>query len=136
KQVAPAQRQILDIGATVVQTVTVEDGQEWRYEMTLAPGKTDARRVDHTTRQPLDWGGIDREGHFGMAHIRCGYCNQVCCSACTDGIVACDCCAASICKRCVREPSSGTYLCHACASMRPPTRQEAREHGRLLFTRG
>ena len=136
KVVTPAQRYTLDIGASVVETVTTQDGQEWKYEVALAPGATDARRLDHITRQTLDWGGIDREGHFGTAHVTCGYCNQICCSACADGMVACDCCGAPICKRCVREPSAGTYLCHACASMRPPTRQEARNYGRLLFTRG
>ncbi|MCV7281671.1 DEAD/DEAH box helicase family protein [Mycolicibacterium flavescens] len=136
KLVAPAQRQVLEIGASVVQNVTVHNGHEWRYEVALAPGDTDARRIDHVTRQLADWGGIDREGHFGTTHAVCGYCNETSCSACNDGMVVCDCCAAPICRRCVREPSSGTYLCHACTSMRPPTRQEAREHGRLLFTRG
>lgn len=129
-------RQRLDIGASIVQMVTADDGHEWRYERFLAAGQTDARRIDQVTRQPLDYGGIDREGHFGSSYAECGYCGGKCCIHCIDGIVPCDCCAAPICKRCVREPFSGLYLCHACTATRPPTRQEARAHGRLLFTRG
>lgn len=129
-------RQRLDIGASITETVTVEDGHEWRYDMLLAPGQTDARRFDQITRQPLEYGGIDREGHFSSVYAECGYCGGKCCVLCADGIVPCDCCATPICKRCVREPFSGLYLCHACTSTRPPTRQEARAHGRLLFTRG
>ncbi|TFV61501.1 ATP-dependent helicase [Mycobacterium sp. PS03-16] len=129
-------RQRLDVGASIVEMVTVDDGHEWRYEMLLAPGQTDARRFDQVTRQLLEYGGIDREGHFGLSYAECGYCGGKCCILCIDGIVACDCCAAPICKRCVQEPYSGLYLCHACTSTRPPTRQEARTHGRLLFTRG
>lgn len=125
----------LEIGATVEQIVAVGD-QQWRYEVSLAPGQTDARRPDQNTRQLLDTGEIDRQGHFGSGHERCGYCEQLCCAACVDGMVTCDCCTSPICKRCVREPSAGTYLCHACASTRPPTRKEARQHGRLMFTRG
>ncbi|BBZ79495.1 hypothetical protein MANY_48320 [Mycolicibacterium anyangense] len=134
--VQPAPRTCLDIGASVTEEVTVSGGQEWRYEAALAPGKTDARRPDHISRQILDWGGIDREGHFGSVAAQCGYCQQLCCPACADGMVICDCCGTPICKRCVQEPSSGTWLCHACSATRPPTRHEAREHGRLLFTRG
>lgn len=130
------ERFTLDIGASVIQTVALSDGNEWRYEVALAPGRHDARRIDHNTRQPVDFGGIDREGHFGLAHYPCGYCGQMTCAACMYGLVACDCCGGPICKRCVREPFSGLWLCHACADTRPPTRQEAREHGRLLFKRG
>jgi hypothetical protein len=136
KVVQPVPRSRLDIGALVAETVTLAGGQQWRYEVALAPGHTDARRTDQVTRQTLDWGGIDREGHFGSAAFPCGYCEQLCCSACVDGIVVCDCCGILICKRCVREPFSGTLLCHACSSTRPATRQEARSHGRLLFSRG
>ncbi|MBB2989642.1 superfamily II DNA or RNA helicase [Mycolicibacterium iranicum] len=128
-------RSRLEIGTTVEQIVAIGD-QQWRYEVSLAPGQTDARRPDQNTRQLLDVGEIDRQGHFGSRHERCGYCEQLCCAACVDGIVTCDCCTSPICKRCVREPSAGTYFCHACASTRPPTRKEARQHGRLMFTRG
>ncbi|WP_299557860.1 SNF2-related protein [uncultured Mycolicibacterium sp.] len=136
KVVSPAPRQTLDIGASVVQTLTVQNGHEWRYEVVLAPGETDARRVDHLTRQRLDRGSIDREGHFGTEHDTCGYCGQFCCAACVDGMVTCDCCGTRLCNRCVWEPSAGTKLCPACSTLRTPTRREAREHGRLLFTRG
>lgn len=128
-------RSRLEIGAYVEQIVAVGD-QQWRYEVSLAPGQTDARRPDQNTRQLLDAGEVDRQGHFGSRHERCRYCELLCCPACVDGIVMCDCCNTPICKRCVREPSTGTFLCHACASTRPPTRKEARQHGRLMFTRG
>lgn len=135
KLVPPGNRSSLDIGASVIQVVAA-DGREWRFDVALSPGETDARRIDQVTRQLLDRGFIDREGHFSSTYVECGYCQEKCCGICSDGLVVCDCCSAPICKRCVREPFSGTWLCHACASMRPPTRQEAREHGRLLFTRG
>jgi len=41
-----------------------------------------------------------------------------------------------ICKRCVTEPDPQLWLCPACARIHSPTRREAREHGRLMFTRG
>lgn len=132
----PTTRTQLAIGANVVQMVTTDDGHQWRYEMALAPGKTDARRIDQITRRSLDFGGIDREGHFGATYDQCRYCGGRCCANCIDGIVKCDCCAIQICKRCVSEPYNGLWLCLACTSMRPPTRQEARAHGRLILTRG
>ncbi|GAY16430.1 SNF2-related protein [Mycobacterium sp. shizuoka-1] len=136
KLIPPAPRSRLDIGASVAQTVSDSDGHEWRYHVVLAPGQTDARRVDQISRQILDWGGIDREGHFGSVAAQCGYCQQPVCPACADGIVGCDCCGIAICKRCVDTPVSGMWLCQGCSSTRPPTRQEAREHGRLLSKRG
>ena len=115
--------------------MTVEGGQVWRHEMNLAPGQTDARRIDSTTRQPRDTGVIDREGHFGVDEAQCQYCGGKTCSLCAEGLVSCDCCSAPICKRCVQEPHPDLWLCVACATLRPPSRSEAREHGRLLSTR-
>ncbi|WP_396925835.1 SNF2-related protein [Mycolicibacterium sp.] len=134
--IPPRPRIRLDIGASVTQSVSISGVHEWRYDVVLAPGQTDARRADQISRQILDWGGIDREGHFGSVAAQCGYCQQPVCPACADGIVACDCCGIAICKRCVHTPLSGMWLCHGCSSTRPPTRQEARDHGRLLFKRG
>ncbi|MBB3747682.1 superfamily II DNA or RNA helicase [Mycolicibacterium sp. BK634] len=135
KSARPMPRTRVEIGALITETVTV-GGDDWRYQVTLAPGQTDARRADQIGRHPLDWGGIDREGHFGSVYTECGYCHQLCCTACVDGIVMCDCCGIAICKRCVREPFDSMWLCHACSSTRPPSRQEARGHGRLLSARG
>jgi superfamily II DNA or RNA helicase len=136
KSARPMPRTRVEIGALIAQTVTVAGSDDWRYEVILAPGQTDARRADQISRQALDWGGIDREGHFGSSYAQCGYCHQLCCAACVGSIVMCDCCGIAICKRCVREPLNSMWLCHACSSTRPPSRQEAREHGRLLSARG
>jgi superfamily II DNA or RNA helicase len=125
----------LDIGAFVEQVVTVEGGDTWRHEVTLAPDGTDARRIDSVTRIPRTEGVIDREGHFGSEDGRCLYCGGTVCKLCAEGIVTCDCCTAAICRRCVREPQTDLWLCPACATMRPPTRSEARQYGRLLSTR-
>ena len=129
-------RTSLAIGARVEQVITVEGGQIWRYESILMPGHTDARQINHATRLPLDYGVIDREGHFGPEGAGCAYCQARLCALCTDGLVSCDCCAAHICKRCILQPHAGLWLCPACSSMRPPTRSEARRHGRILSTRG
>jgi hypothetical protein len=51
-------------------------------------------------------------------------------------LVSCDCCDTPICRRCIREVRTDVALCPACAEMRPPTRSEARQHGRWLSTRG
>ncbi|MGB5796479.1 MAG: SNF2-related protein [Mycolicibacter algericus] len=125
----------LEIGAQVEQIVAVDDRQVWSHMARLAPGETDARRVDSITRVPRDQGLIDREGHFGAGEIRCRYCNDRVCGHCVDGLVSCDCCSAAICRRCVAEPSEALLICPACASLRPPSRSEARQHGRLLLTR-
>lgn len=129
-------RQRLDIGAAISEMVAVEEGREWRYNVLLEPGQSDARRLDQITRQQRDDGAIDREGHFTSVYTECPYCLRKCCVLCAEGIIACDCCASTICRRCAREPYSELFLCHACAATRPPSRQEAREHGRFLFTRG
>ncbi|MGH3633664.1 MAG: hypothetical protein ACRDTS_06145 [Mycobacterium sp.] len=128
-------RTALAIGAHVEEIITVEGGHVWRYETNLMPGQTDARRFDSITRLLRAEGVIDREGHFGPDKVRCHYCDGRICAICIAGLVSCDCCGTPICKRCVREPYTRLWLCPACAAMRPPTRSEARQHGRLLFTR-
>lgn len=133
KKVRP--RTTLTIGARIDQLVTMEGGHVWRHEARLMPGDTDARQVSYTTRAPLDIGIIDREGHFGPEGARCAYCHAWVCDACTEGLAGCDCCSAAICKRCVRHEHRSLWLCPACAAMRPPTRGEARQHGRILSTR-
>jgi hypothetical protein len=125
----------LAIGAYVEEMVVADDRQIWRYEARLMPGQTDARRFDSTTGFLLDEGVIDREGHFGPAQAQCPYCGGRTCAVCTDRLVLCDCCTAPICKRCVREPHNDLWVCPAFAALRPPTRSEARQHGRLLSTR-
>lgn len=129
-------RMRLDIGALVTETVTIEGGREWRYEMHLAPGDTDARRIDEVTRQVIDSGEIDREGHFSSACRACDYCAEKTCEVCVDGLVVCDCCGVELCKRCVATPHASLWLCPACSSTRRPTRNEARAHGRLMMTKG
>ncbi|BBY73599.1 hypothetical protein MPRF_04980 [Mycolicibacterium parafortuitum] len=125
----------LEIGARVEQLVTVEDGHDWLYERTLAAGQTEARRVNASTGYLFDSGAIDREGHFGTTFESCSYCGGTTCAVCLDKAVACDSCGINICKGCVSEPHANLWLCPACTAMRPPTRSEAREHGRLLSTR-
>ncbi|MBU8827083.1 DEAD/DEAH box helicase [Mycolicibacterium goodii] len=125
----------LQIGARIQQRVTVESGQQWSFDRTLAAGQADARWVSSISGDLLNSGVIDREGHFGIECPPCLYCGGRTCSVCVQGIVACDCCGVPICKRCVGEPRDSLYLCPACLSMRPPTRTEARQHGRLLSTR-
>jgi len=126
----------LEIGAHVEQLVTVEDGHVWRHETTLAPGAKDARRFDTSTGLVREEGVIDREGHFGAEGESCTYCDGRVCGLCASGLVSCNCCDAPICRRCVRKPDADLWLCPACATMRAPTRSEARQHGRLLLTRG
>lgn len=128
-------RVALLVGARIEETVTVDDGQSWSYEVTLQPGQTDARQVDSISRVRRDVGIIDREGHFGPDDSACPYCNAKVCALCTDGIVMCDCCEMKVCKRCIGEPHTNLWLCPACMALRPPTRSEAREHGRFLLTR-
>lgn len=125
----------LEIGSQVEELVTVDDGLEWSYAARLAAGQTHLRRIDDTTRKSLDSGVIDREGHFGAGGTQCYGCLGRICAVCTDGMVPCDCCGISICKRCIGEPVENLWLCPACMSTRPPTRGEAREHGRLLSKR-
>lgn len=127
-------RSRLDIGAHIRQLVTVE-GHGWEYERKLAAGQTDARRTNTSTGHLLDSGVIDREGHFGVDYAPCSYCGGRTCTVCVDGMVSCGCCAAPICKRCTQSPRTELLLCPACVATRPPTRSEAREHGRLLLTR-
>lgn len=125
----------LEVGAHIEQLVTVEDGHDWRYERTLAAGQMEARRVNGSTGSLFDSGAIDREGHFGAGFAFCNYCGGATCAVCIDKAVACDACAVNICKRCVSQPQANLWLCPACTAVRPPTRGEAREHGRLLSTR-
>lgn len=126
-------KSMLSIGAQFEQLVAVESGHEWRYERKLAAGQTDARRTTASTGNLLDSGVIDREGHFGVDCPPCVYCGGRTCSACIDGMVACTGCHTAICKRCADGTSPG--FCPACIALRPPTRSEARQHGRLLLTR-
>jgi hypothetical protein len=112
-----------------------EDGHDWLYERTLAAGQTEARRVNASTGYLFDSGAIDREGHFGTNFESCSYCGGTTCAVCLHKAVACDGCGINICKRCVSEPHANLWLCPACTAMRPPTRSEAREHGRILSTR-
>ena len=126
----------LDIGAWVEEMVTVSDGHVWRYEVKLMPGQTDARRSDSITQAIRDEGAIDREGHFGAVDgTSCAYCGDRVCGACMSGLVPCGCCDTPICRRCIRELRADVLLCHACTTMRPPTRAEGRQHGRWLSTR-
>jgi superfamily II DNA or RNA helicase len=128
-------RMVLEIGAHVEEMMTVEDGQVWRYAPSLMSGQIDARRTDFITRAITDEGVLDREGHFVADTTHCRYCGGKVCAYCVDGEVACDCCATAICRRCVARPYANLWVCPACAAMRPPTRSEARQHGRLLLTR-
>jgi hypothetical protein len=84
----------------------------------------------------LDEGILDREGHFTVGQVGCQYCRSWLCPNCVDGLTSCDCCGQTICKRCVTEPHPQLWLCPACARIHSPTRREAREHGRIMFTRG
>jgi hypothetical protein len=131
----PPAHTTLEIGARVEEVVTVEDGQVWHYATNLLPGETDARRSDSVTRVLRDEGVIDREGHFGPAGSQCCYCGARICSICADALVACDCCSQPICRRCIHEPQPNLWLCPACATIRPPSRSEARQHGRFVSTR-
>ena len=124
-------RASLDIGAHVEQIVTADNGHEWRYDARLAPGQTDARRINNSTRHVLDAGVIDREGHFGVDHAPCTYCGGRTCAVCVDRMVSCDCCGTTICKRCVLEPRSNLWLCpraHPCAP-RPVARLAGTDDG-------
>ncbi|UXA14475.1 hypothetical protein KXD97_12230 [Mycobacterium sp. SMC-8] len=91
--------------------------------------------MNASTGYLFDSGAIDREGHFGTNFESCSYCGGTTCAVCLDKAVACDSCGINICKGCVSEPHANLWLCPACTAMRPPTRSEAREHGRLLSTR-
>lgn len=133
---ASAARITLDIGAHVKESVTLAGGQVFLRERALAPGDTDARRHDDVAGGLLDEGILDREGHFSSGQFGCQYCRSWLCPNCVDGLTSCDCCGQAICKRCVTEPQPQLWLCPACASIHPPTRREAREHGRLISTRG
>jgi hypothetical protein len=129
-------RASLDIGAHVEETVTVSGGDVWARDVKLMPGQSDARRFDSVTNIVRDEGVIDREGHFGVTGTQCLYCGGRVCEVCASRMVSCSCCNKPICRRCVRELRADVSLCPACATMRPPTRSEARQHGRWLSTRG
>lgn len=131
---------MLGIGARLEQLVTVKDGTDWLYVNELKPGRTDARRINRFTGMTMDVGVIDREGHFAFDEPPCPYCGGLTCGACEDAVVPCSCCTTRICKRCAHRPTDDRnhgdrLLCPACMSTRPPTRKEAREHGRLFMTR-
>ncbi len=125
----------LTIGTQLTETVTVQGNREWVYDRELAPGQTDARRIDDTTGQIIDQGVIDREGHFVASSAHCDYCTEIMCYVCVDRLLACSCCMTPICRRCADQTDSGLWLCPACTTTRPPTRKEARAHGRLFMTR-
>lgn len=125
----------LTIGTHLIEVATVHGGHEWVYDRELAAGQTDARRIDDTTGDAIDGGVIDREGHFAIQSAHCGYCGELTCYVCVDRLLACACCINPICKRCADQTDSGLWLCPACATTRPPTRKEARAHGRLFMTR-
>jgi hypothetical protein len=129
-------RTTLRIGAMVEEVMRTDTGQVWPFDVLLNPGDQDARRFDSKSMQHRDQGVLDREGHFGDEDARCGYCNGRVCGLCTKGMTACDCCGIALCMLCVREPHQNLWLCPACAGVRPPSRAEARQHGRLMFTRG
>jgi hypothetical protein len=136
RRIEPApERTRVEIGAMVEEVVKVEPSQVWQFGVALSPGQTDARRIDSKSRLVRDEGVIDREGHFGPDDVHCQYCDSRTCTLCVNGVISCDCCGVSICRTCVREPHKDLWLCPACNSVRPPTRSEAREHGRLLSTR-
>ena len=126
----------LDVGVRVKESVTLADGQVLIRETNLSPGNTDARRHDDVAGGLLDHGILDREGHFTVGRLGCHYCRSWLCSNCIDGFKSCDCCGQAICKRCISEPHPQLWLCPACVEMHPPTRREARDHGRLMSTRG
>lgn len=126
---------VLKIGARISEVVTTEDGQVWRNEIELAPGAFDARRPDSATGLPLAKGVIDREGHYRSLSAQCDYCFGLVCSLCNEGLIECDCCGVSTCRRCVYSPAAQTSLCPTCACMRRPSWKEARQYGRLLSTR-
>lgn len=125
----------LTIGAHLSQLVVVNGGHEWLYDRKLAAGQTDARRISNSTGHAIDAGVIDREGHFGLGSPPCDYCGGLTCSVCTDRLLACALCAMPLCKRCAERTGHDLWLCPACVAVRPPTRREAREHGRLFMTR-
>ena len=129
-------RTTLEIGVHTTESVTLLDGNTWVRELDLAPARVDARRVDDVTKAVIDTGVIDREGHFGAGGAACGICKSLICRACIDGLILCDCCGIAVCRRCMHEPRVKLWLCPACVSLHPPTRREAREHGRLLSARG
>lgn len=128
-------RTSLTVSARVDESVTVENGVLWRHEVTLSPGRIDARRIDSTTTLPLDAGVLDREGHFVPDGERCAYCQARVCAVCSAGLVSCDCCDVAICKTCVAQQQRDLWLCPACTNMRPVTRKEARQNGRMLLKR-
>lgn len=129
-------RTTLEIGVHTTESVTLIDGNTWVREIDLAPARVDARRVDDATKAPIDTGLIDREGHFGARGVACGICKNLTCRVCVDGLILCDCCGIAVCRQCMHEPRVKLWLCPACVSLHPPTRREAREHGRLLSARG
>jgi superfamily II DNA or RNA helicase len=130
-------RTTLDVGAEVEELVTIEGGHVWRHEVKLKPGQNDARRFDSTTHLFRSEGAIDREGHFVAPDgAICPYCRARVCEVCASGLDSCGCCGTPICRRCIKDVRTDVSLCPACSTMRPPTRSEARQHGRWLSTRG
>ncbi|MDN2495141.1 ATP-dependent helicase [Nocardia nova] len=130
-EVSPA---ALEIGLRIEEVVTVDGRFVHQFDKFLAPTETDARRCDDSTGMVLDSGYVDREGHFSTHYTRCPYCTETICPACVDGLRQCGACGVWLCRRCAPEPRSNLQLCPACASLRRPTRREAREHGRLIST--
>ena len=126
-------------------SLTVKEVDDVRYQWGNPSTELDRRSrrvrrmlVGSTPAQGLSEkrGVIHREGHFGPEGESCTYCDGRVCGLCASGLVSCSCCDAPICRRCVRKPYADLWLCPACATMRAPTRSEARQHGRLLLTRG
>ncbi len=129
-------RRSLDIGARVEQKITAENGETWLFETDLSPGQSDVRHLDDVTGRLLGEGVIDREGHIVASSTQCGYCGEKVCDKCESGVVACDCCGIRLCRRCVGDPHANLKFCPACATLRQPSRGEARQYGRWLSTRG
>jgi hypothetical protein len=127
-------RQSLLVGAHVEQAFDVGGGT-FEFTTVLEPGEHDARRRSDVTGERLDSGVVDRSNHFVAGAATCPYCSQLSCPLCAVQIVACAGCGVSLCTSC-RQEVGGVDLCAACASVRPATRSEARQHGRHLSAKG